>query len=98
MGITSMEQREILEHLLKSADWSTSRSSGPGGQHRDKASTRVVEDGVLKTRSVCTACSSAKSLRQAKGSRTAPGTRSLEAARIAYDSSETRCPRTSRAR
>jgi ribosome-associated protein len=41
MGITSMEQREILEHLLKSADWSASRSSGPGGQHRDKASTRA---------------------------------------------------------
>ena len=36
-----MEQREILEHLLKSADWSASRSSGPGGQHRDKASTRA---------------------------------------------------------
>jgi len=40
MGITSMEQREIVEHLLKSADWSASRSSGPGGQHRDTASTR----------------------------------------------------------
>src|SRR6266542_4028959 len=36
-----MERTEIVDHLLKSADWSASRSSGPGGQHRDKASTRA---------------------------------------------------------
>lgn len=36
-----MEQHEILEYLLKSADWRASRSSGSGGQHRDKASTRA---------------------------------------------------------
>lgn len=32
---------EIVEHLLRRAQWSASRSSGPGGQHRDKASTRA---------------------------------------------------------
>jgi ribosome-associated protein len=32
---------EIAEHLLRRAQWSASRSSGPGGQHRDKASTRA---------------------------------------------------------
>ncbi len=36
-----MELDKILEQLLKSADWSASRSSGAGGQHRDKASTRA---------------------------------------------------------
>ena len=36
-----MERSEILEHLIRSADWTASRSSGPGGQHRDKASTRA---------------------------------------------------------
>jgi ribosome-associated protein len=36
-----MEPSEVVEHLLKSARWSASRSSGPGGQHRDKASTRA---------------------------------------------------------
>jgi len=36
-----VQQSEVLEHLLKSARWSASRSSGPGGQHRDKASTRA---------------------------------------------------------
>jgi ribosome-associated protein len=30
-----------MEHLLRSAEWTASRSSGPGGQHRDKASTRA---------------------------------------------------------
>jgi len=32
---------EVVEHLLRSAQWTASRSSGPGGQHRDKASTRA---------------------------------------------------------
>lgn len=32
---------EVVQHLLRSADWGASRSSGPGGQHRDKASTRA---------------------------------------------------------
>ena len=36
-----MEPTEIVDHLLKSAEWTASRSSGPGGQHRDKASTRA---------------------------------------------------------
>lgn len=36
-----MEVGEVLEHLLKGGQWTASRSSGPGGQHRDKASTRA---------------------------------------------------------
>ncbi len=36
-----MDVSEITEHLLRRAQWSASRSSGPGGQHRDKASTRA---------------------------------------------------------
>lgn len=36
-----MNADEITEHLLRVAEWSASRSSGPGGQHRDKASTRA---------------------------------------------------------
>jgi ribosome-associated protein len=36
-----MEADEVIEHLLKNAEWTASRSSGPGGQHRDKASTRA---------------------------------------------------------
>ena len=36
-----IELSEIVDQVLKSADWSASRSSGPGGQHRDKASTRA---------------------------------------------------------
>src|SRR5205814_2561895 len=32
---------EVLDRLLQSVEWSASRSSGPGGQHRDKASTRA---------------------------------------------------------
>lgn len=36
-----MEAGQIAEHLLRRAQWSASRSSGPGGQHRDKASTRA---------------------------------------------------------
>src|SRR5438270_6056299 len=36
-----MDADEVMEHLLRRAQWSASRSSGPGGQHRDKASTRA---------------------------------------------------------
>jgi ribosome-associated protein len=36
-----MDADEVVEHLLKTAQWTASRSSGPGGQHRDKASTRA---------------------------------------------------------
>ena len=36
-----MDSDEITGHLLRRAQWSASRSSGPGGQHRDKASTRA---------------------------------------------------------
>jgi ribosome-associated protein len=36
-----MDARDVTEHLLQRAVWGASRSSGPGGQHRDKASTRA---------------------------------------------------------
>src|SRR5919205_2588949 len=36
-----MDPDEITSHLLRRARWDASRSSGPGGQHRDKASTRA---------------------------------------------------------
>src|SRR6202165_3144530 len=36
-----MELGEVVAHVLKGAQWTASRSSGPGGQHRDKASTRA---------------------------------------------------------
>jgi ribosome-associated protein len=36
-----MEASEVVDYLLKAALWTASRSSGPGGQHRDKASTRA---------------------------------------------------------
>ena len=36
-----MDVDQVTEHLLEHARWAASRSSGPGGQHRDKASTRA---------------------------------------------------------
>jgi ribosome-associated protein len=46
-----MEVRDVVEHLLRTAQWTASRSSGPGGQHRDKASTRaeltIGEDSLV---------------------------------------------------
>jgi ribosome-associated protein len=36
-----MDADALVEHLLRRARWSASRSSGPGGQHRDTASTRA---------------------------------------------------------
>jgi ribosome-associated protein len=36
-----MDAHDVLEHLLRNAQWTANRSSGPGGQHRDKASTRA---------------------------------------------------------
>lgn len=36
-----MDASQVVQHLLRGAHWSASRSSGPGGQHRDKASTRA---------------------------------------------------------
>lgn len=36
-----MDPDEITAHVLRCVQWSASRSSGPGGQHRDKASTRA---------------------------------------------------------
>jgi ribosome-associated protein len=36
-----METSDVVDHLLQRADRTASRSSGPGGQHRDKASTRA---------------------------------------------------------
>ena len=36
-----MDPSAVSDHLLRTARWDASRSSGPGGQHRDKASTRA---------------------------------------------------------
>jgi ribosome-associated protein len=36
-----MEPPEVVDHLVRLGQWTASRSSGPGGQHRDKASTRA---------------------------------------------------------
>jgi ribosome-associated protein len=36
-----VDPNTVTEHLLRTARWDASRSSGPGGQHRDKASTRA---------------------------------------------------------
>jgi len=36
-----VKHSDVLAHLLRAAVWTASRSSGPGGQHRDKASTRA---------------------------------------------------------
>jgi ribosome-associated protein len=36
-----MTLEEVMQLVLRGAQWSASRSSGPGGQHRDKASTRA---------------------------------------------------------
>jgi ribosome-associated protein len=36
-----VDPSDVTEHLLRTARWDASRSSGPGGQHRDKASTRA---------------------------------------------------------
>jgi ribosome-associated protein len=36
-----VDVESVVEHLLNGARWGASRSSGPGGQHRDKASTRA---------------------------------------------------------
>jgi ribosome-associated protein len=43
-----MRPSEVSQHLLERAIWGASRSSGPGGQHRDKASTRaeLIVDGA----------------------------------------------------
>jgi ribosome-associated protein len=32
---------DVVDHLLQQAAWTASRSSGPGGQRRDKVSTRA---------------------------------------------------------
>ena len=37
----TMDPDAITARLVRRAQWSASRSSGPGGQHRDKASTRA---------------------------------------------------------
>jgi len=36
-----MDPREVADHLLQRARWSATRSSGPGGQRRDKVETRA---------------------------------------------------------
>ena len=40
-GCELVDVEAVVEHLLKRVTWGASRSSGPGGQHRDKASTRA---------------------------------------------------------
>ena len=35
-----MDPDEITAYLLRRPQWSASRSSGPGGQHRDKAQSQ----------------------------------------------------------
>src|SRR5438067_6252574 len=37
----SVDPSDVVEQLLRTAEWGASRSSGAGGQHRDKASTRA---------------------------------------------------------
>jgi ribosome-associated protein len=36
-----VDPQEVVDHLVRLGQWTASRSSGPGGQHRDKASTRA---------------------------------------------------------
>jgi ribosome-associated protein len=36
-----VEPSDVVAHLLERARWSASRSSGPGGQRRDKVETRA---------------------------------------------------------
>ena len=38
---TQLSVSEVVERLVDAAERRASRSSGPGGQHRDKASTRA---------------------------------------------------------
>lgn len=38
---SQMDAHEVTEHLLRRARWTASRSSGPGGQRRDKVETRA---------------------------------------------------------
>lgn len=40
---TPLEERvdAVADHLLQAATWTASRSSGPGGQRRDKVATRA---------------------------------------------------------
>ncbi|MGI8609842.1 MAG: peptide chain release factor-like protein [Candidatus Dormibacteria bacterium] len=41
----------VAEHLLQAATWTSSRSSGPGGQRRDKVATRAeltIPPGALE--------------------------------------------------
>ena len=36
-----VETHEVTQHLLQRSHWTASRSSGPGGQRRDKVETRA---------------------------------------------------------
>ena len=40
-GAPAQHVQQVLDVLLERASWSASRSSGPGGQRRDKVSTRA---------------------------------------------------------
>ncbi len=37
----SVDAREVADHVLQRSRWTSSRSSGPGGQRRDKVETRA---------------------------------------------------------
>ena len=41
MDARLMPPEDVTQHLLERAAWTASRSSGPGGQRRDKVSTRA---------------------------------------------------------
>jgi ribosome-associated protein len=41
VALTSPDAEAITDHLLERATWTATRSSGPGGQRRDKASTQA---------------------------------------------------------
>ncbi|GAC1583989.1 MAG: alternative ribosome rescue aminoacyl-tRNA hydrolase ArfB [Candidatus Dormibacteria bacterium] len=40
-GTPDQHVRQVVDHLLERATWTATRSSGPGGQRRDKVSTRA---------------------------------------------------------
>jgi len=50
MRLTPPDPEAITDHLLERATWTATRSSGPGGQRRDKVSTQAemsLDDAAL---------------------------------------------------
>jgi ribosome-associated protein len=50
VALTSPDPEAITDHLVQRATWTATRSSGPGGQRRDKVSTQAelsLDDTVL---------------------------------------------------